>query len=85
MTTRSPTPVTTHATTRNDDARRRRATTRDDSYGDLSLEYVSSRVFSIFFILFSVLVVGAAIGNVQSVQADIAAEKKQARSQNRPV
>ena len=49
-------------------------TTMTVGYGDLSLEKDSSRAFSIFYILFSVILVAAAIGNFGAIQAEIKAE-----------
>jgi potassium channel subfamily K len=45
-------------------------------YGDMSLENESSKIFSIFYILMSVMTVATAIGNFQSIHADMEAEKK---------
>lgn len=44
-------------------------------YGDLSIVKDSSRAFSIFYILFSVILVAAAIGNFGAIQAEIKAER----------
>lgn len=47
-------------------------------YGDLSYTRTpKSHVFSIFFILFSVLVASVAIGNISSVSAEMAKEKRE--------
>jgi len=51
-------------------------TTMTVGYGDLTLEKESSRVFSIFYIIVSVISVAAAIGNIGSVQVAISLEKK---------
>lgn len=45
-------------------------------YGDLSLTKKSSREFSVFYIILSVVTVAGALGNIGSVQVAIAAEKK---------
>jgi hypothetical protein len=45
-------------------------------YGDLTIEKQSSRVFSVFYIIVSVVIVAGAIGNIGAVQVAIAAEKK---------
>ena len=55
------------------------ATVTTVGYGSLSLEHESSRIFSIFFILFSVVVVSAAIGNLVAVRDEIAADKREVR------
>ena len=52
------------------------ATVTTIGYGDLSLEKDSSRVFTIFFMLFSVIISAAAIGNISAVRDDIVREKK---------
>ena len=52
------------------------ATVTTIGYGDLSLEKDSSRVFTIFFMLFSVIISAAAIANISAVRDDIVREKK---------
>jgi voltage-gated potassium channel Kch len=51
-------------------------TTTTVGYGDLSLENESSQIFSLFFILISVMVVATAIGNLSAIQEEIKAEKQ---------
>ena len=50
-------------------------TTMTVGYGDLAIEKDSSRAFSVFYILFSVILVAAAIGNFGAIQAEIKAER----------
>lgn len=45
-------------------------------YGDLTIEKESSRIFSIFYIIISVVIVAGALGNIGAVQVAIAVEKK---------
>lgn len=45
-------------------------------YGDLTIEKESSRIFSVFYIILSVVIVAGALGNIGAVQVSIAAEKK---------
>ena len=52
------------------------ATVTTIGYGDIGLEKDSSRVFTIFFMLFSVIISAAAIGNISAVRDDIVREKK---------
>jgi uncharacterized membrane protein len=50
-------------------------TTMTVGYGDLTLVNDSSRAFSIFYILLSVIIVAAAIGNIGAIQAEVKAER----------
>ena len=52
-------------------------------YGDLSITKDSSRVFTIGFMIVSVLVTATAIGNISSVREDIKREKKEATTLKR--
>lgn len=58
-------------------------TTTTVGYGDLQLEWQSSRVFSIFFVLLGFGFVGAAIGNISACQMERELEKKKRDLLNR--
>eukprot|EP00602_Paraphysomonas_sp_CaronLab_P009788 CAMPEP_0185027168 /NCGR_PEP_ID=MMETSP1103-20130426/11947_1 /TAXON_ID=36769 /ORGANISM="Paraphysomonas bandaiensis, Strain Caron Lab Isolate" /LENGTH=281 /DNA_ID=CAMNT_0027561041 /DNA_START=157 /DNA_END=1002 /DNA_ORIENTATION=+ len=58
-------------------------TTVTVGYGDMSLEYESSRVFSIFYIIVSVIVVAGAIGNFGAVQVEMEMERKKREALNK--
>lgn len=60
-------------------------TTMTVGYGDLTLEEQSSRVFSIFYIIVSVIAVAGAIGNIGAVQVAISMEKKRNEMLTRPL
>ena len=59
------------------------ATVTTVGYGDLSITKDSSRVFTIGFMVVSVLVTATAIGNISSVREDIKREKEEAATLER--
>jgi potassium channel subfamily K len=58
-------------------------TTTTVGYGDLNMIYQSSRMFSIFYIILSVVIVAAAIGNITTINFEIKTEKRRLENLNR--
>lgn len=58
-------------------------TTTTVGYGDLNMVNQSSRLFSIFYIILSVVIVAAAIGNITTINFEIKTEKRRLENLNR--